>query len=159
MNIDTAALLATARDALAVPSAATAWGQQRRDEVKLARATAVQRALDYALATDDQAGAVEMVEEAIAAHPVPYVCACDLEEVPSLADLKRWASVHDTSVRCLGATLEGLAVYGATKGPITRVTITDHPGPHPVVWKSPLAAVPAPRAETRTPAPAVPAAS
>ncbi|WP_304452016.1 hypothetical protein [Nocardiopsis sp. YSL2] len=72
---------------------------------------------------------------------------CDIRELPSLRALSAWAGSHGTRVRYLGPTLEGEPVWGATRGPVTRVARGSRPDPHPVplVWSSPLAHGPANR--------------
>jgi hypothetical protein len=65
---------------------------------------------------------------------------CDIRELPSVNALVRWARDHRARVRYLGTTLEGRAVYGATRGPVTRVARSAEPDPHPrtLAWESPL---------------------
>ncbi|GAB2508610.1 hypothetical protein HNR10_003918 [Nocardiopsis aegyptia] len=65
---------------------------------------------------------------------------CDIRELPSLRALSAWARTHGARVRYLGPTLEGEPVWGAVRGPVTRVVRGRRPDPHPtpLVWSSPL---------------------
>lgn len=65
---------------------------------------------------------------------------CDIQELADLPALYTWAAAHGTCVTYLGPTLEGEPLYGATRGPVTRVA-REHcpdPHPHPLSWHSPL---------------------
>jgi hypothetical protein len=65
---------------------------------------------------------------------------CDIRELPDVPALYRWARRHRARVRYLGTTLEGRAVYGATRGHVTRLARSAESDPHPraLVWASPL---------------------
>ena len=71
MDIRTDALLAAARDALAVPYPATPDARLAYLELHRDRSTAVRHALDQAAAGDVD-GALDMIEQAVAAMPVTY---------------------------------------------------------------------------------------
>ncbi|MEE2041297.1 hypothetical protein Q8791_29135 [Nocardiopsis sp. CT-R113] len=76
---------------------------------------------------------------------------CDVGELSTMADLNAWATAHGAEVTYRGSTLEGRAVYGATRGPVTRVVVVPgrDPHPHPLSWESPLERLPAsPRMST-----------
>ncbi|WP_223838644.1 hypothetical protein [Nocardiopsis deserti] len=68
------------------------------------------------------------------------VCVCDIRELPTVQDLRAWAAAHRARVTYLGPTLEGQPLYGASRGPVTRVARECRPDPHPhrLVWASPL---------------------
>lgn len=65
---------------------------------------------------------------------------CDIRQLPTMDALTTWAAEHRARVRYLGPNLEGHAVYGATRGHVTRVAVEDERDPHPgpLVWQSPL---------------------
>ncbi|KOX24105.1 hypothetical protein [Nocardiopsis sp. NRRL B-16309] len=67
-------------------------------------------------------------------------CVCDIGELSDVRSLYRWAAEHGCRVGYLGADLQNQAVYGATRGPHTRVARDPGSDPHPraLVWQSPL---------------------
>jgi hypothetical protein len=83
----------------------------------------------------------------------------EVREVESREALHAWARAHGVRVRYLGSTWQHEEVYGAQQGTQVRVCRTpwEHHRPHPVVWRSPLEALPLdklpsiPRQRTPTP--------
>ncbi|WDZ90804.1 hypothetical protein [Nocardiopsis sp. HUAS JQ3] len=68
----------------------------------------------------------------------------EVHEVESREALRAWARAHRVRVRYLGSTWQHEEVYGAQKGTQVRVCRTpwEHHRFHPIVWRSPLEALP-----------------
>jgi hypothetical protein len=64
----------------------------------------------------------------------------EVQELPDVATLRRWAREHHSPITYLGPTLERRAVYAAADGPVARVARTTDLDEHPLplIWHSPL---------------------
>ncbi|WP_017602382.1 hypothetical protein [Nocardiopsis lucentensis] len=72
IDTDMGDLLASIRDALTLPAATTDTGRADRDALERTRADAVRQAVDYVAGTGDLTGAVDLLDNAIAASPITY---------------------------------------------------------------------------------------
>ncbi|GHC74972.1 hypothetical protein GCM10007079_09690 [Nocardiopsis terrae] len=96
---------------------------------------------------DDAVSSLERLSERRLARsrPEPRMTRfCDIRELPTPEALRDWAHAHGTPVRLLGRDVHGREVYGATRGPTTRVArgpATEPPGRTPG-WRSPLERAP-----------------